>query len=236
MISKDTQKELASTAVIGAAGAGTSAVVHKLVTNRNVLRGLSKIHPKLGTGVGASAAIGGSLGLLADYGAVKLNNKLGLSGPSSNSGTNMINKQATFNALIDQGVSFEMASALVKQAAPITDYDRTLISPAWMHDSVSHRHGKGGVTSVEEAHALQHHGASRMALRSVGEGVGAAAAGGAVGHGVAHLAAKFGKTPRVVSPAGAVAGAAIGYLGGALHGVHASAKNQVADAHKMYSK
>lgn len=64
-LSPETKHELAATGVIGAIGAGTSALTHRVMS-----AGLVK------NTAGKAALIGGGLGLLGDYAAVKLNKKL----------------------------------------------------------------------------------------------------------------------------------------------------------------
>lgn len=220
-IDPETKHELASTAVIGAAGAATSALTHKLTSG-----GLVK------NTAGKAALIGGGLGLLGDYAAVKLNKKLSPDAQPNKGHT--MDKQAALNSLVDAGVNFDLAVAIVKQAS-VTDYGRAGISPAWMQESVANRHGRVAFHSDKDANAAHANGVLRAQGRSLVEGLAGGAAGLAAGHGVAHLAARFGKTPRIVSPVGAAIGGGVGLLGGAIHGAHASLKNQVRDAHKKYS-
>ena len=65
LLSEDTKNELLSTGVIGAAGAATSALAHKFMST-----GLVK------NTAGRAALLGGGLGLLGDYAAVKVNKKI----------------------------------------------------------------------------------------------------------------------------------------------------------------
>ncbi len=68
----ETKKELAHTGVIGAIGFGTSALAGKIAGSRLV----PAKYRSEAKSVKALGAIGGSLGLIGDYGAVKLNKKV----------------------------------------------------------------------------------------------------------------------------------------------------------------
>lgn len=89
-LSDEAKKELAQTGVIGGIGMGTSAVTHKVMNpagEKKVATAVAKIAPKLGilaraknalaaaksSPTAKAALIGGGLGLVGDFAAVKIN-------------------------------------------------------------------------------------------------------------------------------------------------------------------
>lgn len=212
LLSDETKTELLSTGVIGAAGAATSALAHKVMST-GVVKNTA----------GRAALIGGGLGLIGDYAAVKVNNKLNDHSLKSKH----MNKQATFNALMDSGVSYDLAVALVKQAES-GDAARGFISPAWMESHIAAKHGKEGPTGAAQVIGSHLNGSFRAAGRAVAEG----AAGAGLGAGAGMLAASLAKKEKALA---AAVGGVAGYYGGSIHGAYKSLSNQAKEMHKKYS-
>lgn len=213
LLSDETKTELLSTGVIGAAGAATSALAHKVMST-GVVKNTA----------GRAALIGGGLGLIGDYAAVKVNNRLNDHSVKSKH----MNKQATFNALMDSGVRYDLAVALVKRAS--IDAAKGLLSPAWMENSIAAKHGKKGPTGFRENMQAHTQGVSRANRESLLSGMAGAAAGAGLGAGVAARLSR-----ERIAPS-ALIGGFTGLLGGSTYGSYKSMQTQAKELHKKYSE
>lgn len=139
-------------------------------------------------------------------------------------------KTASLNKLIEAGLNFTDAVALVKEAAEKAAADhkvtagevaRGYVAPGWMESHISHKHGKGDI-GVGQGVKTTVVGSLRAGGRGILQGV----AGGVVGRTVGQLAG---------GPRGAMMGSMIGTQAAGIHGVVSSLKNQAKEMHRKYA-
>jgi hypothetical protein len=149
-------------------------------------------------------------------------------------------KAAAVSALVNDGLDFESAVSLVKEAGEALAHEHEMqvkqaAIGALMDRGVDFESAVALVKSAsskEDEHSTVYRGARALG-RGALTGLGGALAGGAGGAGVGALAAKaLGKDVRLGAALGGAWGLYAGNAAGSLHGTGKSVRNQIAESHQ----